>query len=82
MYAQQFYWADPRSALRGGAFSPDWLKNSGKAGVGQWRNGLRDWGIERGRAGEKRARDRLYADFAAPRNADLAKWAARGAFGG
>ena len=59
---------------------PEWQKDSGKAGVGQWRNGLRAWGIGRGRAGVNRARRRLYAGFGAPRNASFAKGGSRGIF--
>ena len=70
---EQFYSTDFKSALRGGVGFSEWLKNSGNAEAGQRRNGLRVWGIGRGRAGSQCARDRLYIGYRAPRNADLGK---------
>ena len=77
---QQFYSTDFKSALRGGAVFPEWLKSSGNAGAGQWRKGLRVRGIGRGQAGRQRARDRFYVGWVAPRNADLVKGGSREAF--
>lgn len=79
-FVEQFYWADPRSALRGGVTFSQWPKNSGKSGAGQLRNGLRLREIERGWEGREYARGRLYAGFWALRNADLVKWASRRPF--
>ena len=79
-FAEPFYSPSFKEVLRGGVNLPEWQKDSGKAGVGQWRNGLRAWGIGRGRAGVNRARRRLYAGFGAPRNASFAKGGSREAF--
>ena len=64
---EQFYYTDFKSALRGGVGFSEWLKNSGNAGAGQRRKGLRVRGIGRGRAGRQRARDGLYVGYRAQR---------------